>query len=135
MTTNPETINLEVTSPFNDPNNLGASTLASAADNAGDINAVRTLSSPSSSTTSTTFHISTNPAWFEDISQPPFLEANSSMKWKKSTSDNAPSADVVTGTGDSLPAEVDSKRLQNFTNPDLSKGHGRYDKHVVAKDG
>ena len=39
----------------------------------------------------------------------------------------------MTGTGDTLPSEVGSKRLQNMTNPDLSKGHGRYDKHVRQK--
>lgn len=55
------------------------------------------------------------------------------MTLDKSTQDNAPSADVVTGTGDSLPSEVGSKRLQNFTSSDRSKGHGRYDKHVAQK--
>lgn len=51
----------------------------------------------------------------------------------QTTKDNAPTSDVVTGTGDTLPSEVGAKRLQNITNPDLSKGHGRYDKHVRQK--
>ena len=51
----------------------------------------------------------------------------------QSTRDNAPSADVITGTGDSLPSEVGSKRLHNVVNEDLSKGHPRYDKHVRQK--
>jgi len=40
---------------------------------------------------------------------------------------------VVTGTGDTLPSEVGSKRLQSMNNPERSKGHGRYDKHVSQK--
>ena len=41
--------------------------------------------------------------------------------------------DVVSGTGDSLPAEVGAKRLHNVTSGDISKGHGRMDKHVRQK--
>lgn len=50
----------------------------------------------------------------------------------QTTKDNAPSTDVITGTGDALPAEVSAKRLHNVNNAnaDLSKGHPRYDKHV-----
>lgn len=51
----------------------------------------------------------------------------------QTTRDNAPSADVITGTGDSLPSEVGSKRLHNLANQDASKGHPRYDKHVRQK--
>ena len=51
----------------------------------------------------------------------------------KTTKDSAPTPDVVTGTGDTLPSEVGSKRLHNLMNQDLSKGHQRYDKHVVQK--
>jgi len=39
----------------------------------------------------------------------------------------------VTGTGDALPSQVASKRLHDVTDADISKGHGRYDKHVVQK--
>ncbi|MCJ1273533.1 hypothetical protein MMC21_001326 [Puttea exsequens] len=51
----------------------------------------------------------------------------------RTTKDNAPSADIVTGIGDSMPSETSSKRLHNVMNPDISKGHGRYDKHVAQK--
>lgn len=40
---------------------------------------------------------------------------------------------MITGTGDALPSEVGSKNLHTLGNPDLSKGHARYDKHVRQK--
>lgn len=40
---------------------------------------------------------------------------------------------MLTGTGDTLPAQVGSKNLHFLGNPDLSKGHNRYDKHVQQK--
>ena len=58
------------------------------------------------------------------------------MEWltlQQTTQDRAPTADVITGIGDSLPSEVGAKRLHNVVNSDLSKGHGRYDKHVRQK--
>lgn len=55
------------------------------------------------------------------------------MHPKQTTKDGAPTAEVITGTCDSLPSEIGSKRLGNLGNPDLSKGHGRYDKHVRQK--
>ena len=51
----------------------------------------------------------------------------------QTTRDTAPTSDVITGTGDSMPSEIGSKRLHNDANPDLSKGHQRYDKHVKQK--
>ncbi|KAL8824618.1 MAG: hypothetical protein Q9170_008097 [Blastenia crenularia] len=51
----------------------------------------------------------------------------------KSVRDNAPTADIISGTGDAVPSEVGSKRLHELGNPDLSKGHARYDKHVRQK--
>lgn len=51
----------------------------------------------------------------------------------QSTQDKAPVGDILTGTGDTLPAEVGSKRLHFGRNEDLSKGHARYDKHVKQK--
>ncbi|KAL8993275.1 MAG: hypothetical protein Q9188_007374 [Gyalolechia gomerana] len=51
----------------------------------------------------------------------------------KSTLDTAPTADIITGTGDAIPAEAGSKRLHELGNADLSKGHARYDKHVRQK--
>ncbi|KAG8533464.1 uncharacterized protein KY384_002247 [Bacidia gigantensis] len=51
----------------------------------------------------------------------------------RSTRDNAPTPDIVTGTGDALPAEAGSKRLHNIQQGELSKGHPRYEKHVRQK--
>lgn len=42
--------------------------------------------------------------------------------------------EVVTGTGDQLPAQVESKRLHFGANDPLSKGHDRYDKHTKQKE-
>jgi len=38
--------------------------------------------------------------------------------------------EVETGTGDQLPASVESKRLHFGANNPLAKGHDRYDKHA-----
>lgn len=51
----------------------------------------------------------------------------------QTTKDSAPTGDVITGTGDALPAEVGSKRLHNVAEQDLTKGSQRYDKHVRQK--
>lgn len=51
----------------------------------------------------------------------------------KTTKDQAPTDEVITGTGDSLPSEVGSKRLHNVAEQDLTKGSQRYDKHVRQK--
>ncbi|KAL9596708.1 MAG: hypothetical protein Q9219_005619 [cf. Caloplaca sp. 3 TL-2023] len=51
----------------------------------------------------------------------------------RSVRDNAPTADIISGTGDAIPPEVGSKRLHELGNADLSKGHARYDKHVRQK--
>ena len=40
----------------------------------------------------------------------------------------------MTGTGDSLPAEIGSKRLHNVVNADLAKGHPRFDKHSAKNE-
>ena len=42
--------------------------------------------------------------------------------------------EVITGTGDQLPAQVESKRLHFGANDPLSKGHDRYDKHTKQKE-
>lgn len=68
-----------------DPNDLGSSTIAGAADNATDI-----------------------PRKNKDIGS---------------------TGEVVTGTGDQLPAEVESKRLHYGANNPASKGHERDAKH------
>ena len=51
----------------------------------------------------------------------------------QTTRDTAPAPEMITGTGDALPSDIASKRLHNDVNPDLSKGHQRYDKHVKQK--
>lgn len=51
----------------------------------------------------------------------------------QTTRDTAAQSEVITGTGDALPPEIGSKRLHTDGNPDLSKGHQRYDKHVRQK--
>jgi len=42
--------------------------------------------------------------------------------------------EVETGTGDQLPAPVETKRLHCGANAPLSKGHDRYDKHLRQKE-
>jgi hypothetical protein len=37
--------------------------------------------------------------------------------------------EVITGTGDQLPAQVESKRMHFGANEPLAKGHDRYHKH------
>lgn len=51
----------------------------------------------------------------------------------QTTKDTAAVPEAVTGTGDALPSETGTKRLHHDANPDLSKGHQRYDKHVRQK--
>ncbi|KAL8870539.1 MAG: hypothetical protein Q9198_007605 [Flavoplaca austrocitrina] len=51
----------------------------------------------------------------------------------KSVRDQAPTSAIISGTGDAIPDEAGSKRLHELGNPDLSKGHARYDKHVRQK--
>ncbi|KAL8811291.1 MAG: hypothetical protein Q9223_007563 [Gallowayella weberi] len=51
----------------------------------------------------------------------------------QSVRDQAPTSSIITGTGDAMPDEASSKRLHELGNPDLSKGHARYDKHVRQK--
>ena len=42
--------------------------------------------------------------------------------------------EVLTGTGDQLPAQTESKRLHLGANNPLDKGHDRRDKHTVQKE-
>lgn len=44
--------------------------------------------------------------------------------------DMGATGEVETGTGDQLPATVESKRLHFGANNPLAKGHDRYDKHA-----
>ncbi|KAI4178699.1 MAG: hypothetical protein L6R41_008266 [Letrouitia leprolyta] len=60
-------------------------------------------------------------------------QADNASDMPKSTRDAAPSSEIISGTGDSIPTETASKRMHELGNPDLSKGHARYDKHVRQK--
>ena len=42
--------------------------------------------------------------------------------------------EVITGTGDQLPAQAESKRLHFGANDPVSKGHDRDDKHRKQKE-
>ena len=44
--------------------------------------------------------------------------------------DISATGEVITGTGDQLSAQVESKRLHFGANDPLAKGHDRYDKHA-----
>jgi hypothetical protein len=44
--------------------------------------------------------------------------------------DMGATGEVITGTGDQLPAQIESKRLHYGPNNPLAKGHDRYDKHA-----
>lgn len=99
----------QITDPTNDPNNLGAADLAGAADNAQDISRVNTST------------------------KQPLILLVLKLILRQTTRDNAPTPDVITGIGDAVPSEVDSRRLHNVVNQDISKGHGRMDKHVAQK--
>ncbi|KAI9677032.1 MAG: hypothetical protein M1817_006871 [Caeruleum heppii] len=50
------------------------------------------------------------------------------------TKDVGQTGEVLTGTGDQLPASVESKRLNVGAEGPLSKGHPRYEKHVRQKE-
>ncbi|TVY51200.1 hypothetical protein LCER1_G006361 [Lachnellula cervina] len=52
----------------------------------------------------------------------------------RSVRDIGAGGEVETGTGDQLPAQVESKRLHYGANNPLSKGHDRYDKHSRQKE-
>lgn len=90
-----------------DPNNLGGRNLAEAATNAGDIPRV----SYQKCRTTCTDHLQTT----RDV------DTN----------------EVLTGTGDALPSQVDSKRLHNVpggvTNDPAAKGSIRYTKHKAQE--
>lgn len=52
----------------------------------------------------------------------------------RGTKDIGATGEVLTGTGDQLPAQVESKRLHFGANNPLAKGHDRYDKHAVQNE-
>ncbi|KAI9694303.1 MAG: hypothetical protein M1820_009027 [Bogoriella megaspora] len=48
--------------------------------------------------------------------------------------DIAATSEVLTGTGDQMPVQIESKNLHFGANEPLSKGHDRYDKHSRQKE-
>jgi len=52
----------------------------------------------------------------------------------RQTKDIGATGGVVTGTGDQLPAQAESKNLHFGANDPLAKGHDRYDKHARQKE-
>ncbi|MCJ1358915.1 MAG: hypothetical protein MMC33_008915 [Icmadophila ericetorum] len=52
----------------------------------------------------------------------------------RANKDSSTHGKVLTGTGDQLPAQVESKRLHFGANNPLAKGHDRYDKHTRQKE-
>ncbi|KAF2083547.1 hypothetical protein K490DRAFT_51381 [Saccharata proteae CBS 121410] len=53
----------------------------------------------------------------------------------RSGKDMGATGGVITGTGDQLPATIESKRMHFSPNDAKSKGHDRYDKHSQDKQG
>ncbi|MCJ1236703.1 hypothetical protein MMC14_004685 [Varicellaria rhodocarpa] len=60
--------------------------------------------------------------------------ADNATDISRTTRDSATGGEILTGTGDQLPAQVESKRLHFGANDPLSKGHDRYDKHSRQKE-
>jgi len=56
--------------------------------------------------------------------------ADNSTDIPRKHKDIGSTGEVITGTGDQLPAEIESKRLHYEANDPLAKGHDRYAKHV-----
>ncbi|KAF2102961.1 hypothetical protein NA57DRAFT_32716 [Rhizodiscina lignyota] len=48
--------------------------------------------------------------------------------------DMGATGEVITGTGDQLPAQLESKRLHYGANEPASKGHDRLEKHLKQKE-
>lgn len=93
-----------------DPNYIGGTTLAEAADNAGDIPRVCTTSCLR-------------------------VLSRLSLTAAQTVTDKVVS-EVLTGTGDTMPSQTDSKRLHNVpggvVHDPNAKGSTRYEKHIVG---
>ncbi|KAH8700285.1 hypothetical protein BGW36DRAFT_395411 [Talaromyces proteolyticus] len=69
---------------------------------------------------------------YDGIAQPSVpTAADNATDMPRSTRDVGQSGEVMTGTGDSLPGEIETKRLYTRTNDPGAKGHGRNLKHGV----
>ncbi|GAB7348521.1 hypothetical protein MBLNU459_g6919t1 [Dothideomycetes sp. NU459] len=60
--------------------------------------------------------------------------ASNATDMPRRTQDIGASGEVVTGTGDQLPAQVESKRLHFGANDAQAKGHDRDDKHRAQNE-
>ena len=62
------------------------------------------------------------------------IPLNVSTNTTQRTKDMGTTGEVITGTGDQLPAAAESKRMHFGANNPLAKGHDRYDKHARQKE-
>ncbi|KAK8196633.1 hypothetical protein M8818_006798 [Zalaria obscura] len=60
--------------------------------------------------------------------------ADNATDMPRSTKDIGATGEVITGQGDQIPAQGESKRLHFGANDPLAKGHDRYDKHARQKE-
>ncbi|MCJ1308140.1 hypothetical protein MMC25_001792 [Agyrium rufum] len=60
--------------------------------------------------------------------------ADNATDISRANKDISATGEVMTGTGDQLPAQVESKRMHFGANNPLAKGHDRYDKHTRQKE-
>ncbi|MCJ1372328.1 hypothetical protein MMC20_003552 [Loxospora ochrophaea] len=60
--------------------------------------------------------------------------ADNATDISRRTKDMGTTGEVITGTGDQLPAAAESKRMHFGANNPLAKGHDRYDKHARQKE-
>ncbi|KAI9699007.1 MAG: hypothetical protein M1836_003196 [Candelina mexicana] len=60
--------------------------------------------------------------------------ADNATDMPRSTADMGSTGEVISGTGDQMPAQAESKRMHYGANNPLAKGHDRYDKHSRDKE-
>ena len=60
--------------------------------------------------------------------------ADNAADMPRSTKDIGQTSETVTGTGDQMPVQAETKRMHLGANDPLSKGHDRYDKHSRQKE-
>ena len=72
----------------------------------------------------------------EELAQPDLASAaDNATDMPRSARDIGQTGEVVTGTGDTLPAEIETKNLQFQVNDPGAKGHDRAFKHAVKNRG
>lgn len=60
--------------------------------------------------------------------------ADNATDMPRNYKDIGATSEVITGTGDQMPVQVESKNLHFGANDALAKGHDRYDKHTRQKE-